>query len=260
MLKAMGLTKAEMLINLLSAAAIISNTINISFLAAAKASPGNPCQSFVGGYPNGYNSPDSNDIQDKTVAFTNGIPSYRVIRAVTNSQGLRMANIEWKESGSIRTAWVNSWALSCQSQKPPKPMIPPFALGDSLDEALASSHCSDLQPSGEWALNPATGSDSRKYVSQKCGVVLTFSRNNSGKTALMHGRSSMQAGGGYLLTNEGIGVGSTEVEAVASYGSRSIPEFTRAGVVLSVDDAYKGYIFMIENSVINSVEFGLVRE
>lgn len=260
MLRARGSTKAKMLIKFLSAAAIFFNTTNISFLADAKASPGNPCQSFKGGYPNGYNSPDGTDLQDKTVAFTNGFPSYRVIGAVTNSRGLRMANIEWEESGSIRTAWVNSWALSCRSQSLPKPMIPPFALGDSLDEALASSHCSDLQPSGEWALNPATGSDSREYVSQKCGVVLTFSRNNSGRTALMHGRLSMQAGGGYLLTNEGIGVGSTEVEAVASYGSRSIPEFTRAGVVLSVDDAYKGYIFTIRDSVINSVEFGLVRE
>jgi hypothetical protein len=257
----MRMTRLATALAQLKAVAVAAMFSCTSLVPDAKAAPENPCRQYQDGYPNGYSNPDSMELEDKTVSFTNGMPGYRVLSVVTNTRRDRMANIEWEESGSVKTAWVNSWILACVNNDPPSPSLPPFTMGDSLEKALANRQC-DLQASSEWAVNPAIGL-SRQFTSHRCGLILTFVKNADGNSRLHHGSSSMQGGGGYLLTNEGIGIGTPEVEAVAVYSvfeNRSIPQVTIPGRTLSVDGLYDGYIFRIENGVINSIEFGHVRE
>lgn len=231
--------------------------LHVGLTAGTKAAPADPCRNSGQGYINGYSDPDSLSIEFKVVSFSMGLPSYRVLSAVTNAGGYRMANIEWENNGTVATAWVRSNALFCNDKE--YPSLPPFKTGDSLERSLKNSHC-DLEASGEWSLNQATGSDSRRYISRKCGLNLLFVKNTDGVARLHRGIVSIEGGGGYLSTNEGVGIGTPEEEAIREYGFRIIPEGTKPGKTLSVDGFYKGYIFRIENGLVRTIEFGNVRE
>jgi hypothetical protein len=242
---------------ILKACALPFLLLYVGFAADTKAAPADPCRNSGQGYINGYSDPDSLRIEDKVVSFSMGLPSYRVLSAVTNAGGYRMANIEWENNGTVTTAWVSSTALFCHDKK--SPSLPPFKTGDSLERSLQNRQC-DLVASSEWTLNQATGSDSRQYISHRCGSNLSFVRNSDGVARLHRGVVSIEGGGGYLSTNEGVGIGTPEEEAIREFGFRIIHEGTEPGKTLSVDGFYNGYIFRIENGIVRSIEFGNVRE
>lgn len=66
----------------------------VDLAADTKAAPADPCHHAGQGYINGCSDPDSLWIEDKVASFSIGLPSYRVLSAVTHSGGHRMAHIE----------------------------------------------------------------------------------------------------------------------------------------------------------------------